>query len=200
MLLLNKHNLAVTDFASDEEPRYSLKAIKVTPGYTAATDGSILAIVTVPKTKADQFPTVPGFTPNGHKPFLLAKDICQKILKVLPRKTNIPVLKNACVSVDDEGNAQLAVTDLHNSQVFQQRPIEGNFPKLNAVFPKHPVLKISFNAEYLLTIAKMVSKFANVRLPAVTLEFYGPDKAMKFTATSDDGDQKLIGLLMPVRI
>jgi hypothetical protein len=58
MILLNKHNLAVSAFASQEESRYTLKAIQVTERETVATDGHILARVSNPNIKPEQFPSI----------------------------------------------------------------------------------------------------------------------------------------------
>ena len=65
MQLLNRNNLAVHFAASREETRWTKPAILVTTQETVATDGHVLARVSMPNADPSAFPVIDGFTPNG---------------------------------------------------------------------------------------------------------------------------------------
>lgn len=195
MLLLNKANFAVLNFVSKEESRY----MQVTPEYTCATNGHILGRVTTPNQKvADNFPSIPGFTPNGHTPFLMSKTTAERVAKAIPKDRVIPVLNHAAVSVDSEsGEVTAAVTDLSTPQVFSQPKLSGQFPNSEQLWPKtDPITEVTLNPDYMIALAKAAKQLGANR---VTLKLYGPDKALYFEAKGDEG-QKLDGLLMPMTL
>lgn len=200
-LLINKHNLSVATCATKEARRYPMHAILVTPEETAATDGRILATVTTPKKVApENFPAVPGFTPGGQKAVLLDAEAAKAIAAAIPHYAALPILENAAVSVSEDGNAMVAVTDLDNPRVFYQRKIEGQFPNYKSLLDAKKTLRIGFNPDYLMTVANLAKSISQGPEPCVILEFDGPTDVMRFTATNTDTEQKLIGLLMPMRV
>lgn len=200
MLLLNKHNLAVAEFASTEASRYTFKAIHVDEKRTAATNGHYLCTVTVPEVKPENFPKVKGFEPNGFSPTLLLLDTVKAAAKALPKKVaDIPELNHVAVSVDAEGAVQVAATDLDTGSVIQQKKLAGQFPDSTKVLNPtgDPVLAIGFNAAYLAKVAKAAAAFTDSHNSFVELRFYGPDKAMIFEATNSGTGQVMRGALMP---
>lgn len=76
-----------------------------------------------------------------------------------------------------------------------QRPEPIPFPEIDRALPAAdavPVMTVSFNAEYLLQLAKAIS---DKRLPIVKLEIFDANSAMRVTASGSDA----IGFLMPCR-
>src|SRR5271167_1770826 len=102
MILVNKHNLALADFAAKEESRYTLHGIQITTEETVVTDGHVLARVTLPAVETKNFPIIEGFTPNGFTGCLLPTEACKEIEKALPKKTKIPILANAAFTTHEE--------------------------------------------------------------------------------------------------
>ena len=209
--MLNKHNLAIHQFATKEASRYAINAIHVTPKETVATDGFILARVSTPKRDPANFPPVEGVKPSAtFKPFNLPVDAARTIEKAIPKKSTLPILSN--VMIDGEATdakakdgmpdcAVLAVSDLENPQVFRPRKDEGNFPKWETVIPKREDAKfaISLDARLLTKLTQFAAKFAaDDRVHEVRIRFYGADKPVRLDAQGEDG-QEWTGVLMPLR-
>lgn len=204
MFLINKHNLAIADFASKEESRYTLKAIHVSEERTAATDGHALCVVSTPKnTKPENFPAVQGFTPNGSHSFLLGVDLAKKIEKSIPKDRFIPAINHAAATADEDGNASIAVNDLRSSgaQVFRQSKMAGSFPVSTDQVLKmeKPTIRIRLDARLLAKVAKAAAAFADDANHTVLLSFTTADRAMLFEANNSETGQTMQGAVMPCR-
>lgn len=208
--MLNKFNLAVSEFVSKNASRYTLNSILVTQDETVATDGHRLVRVSVDKSIAvDQFPVKEGaaFTANDdYKPFLLPADTAKAIVKAIPRKSTLPAL--SCVAIDGKatdsnGDAHLAVNDLETFQPFTVRKPEGQFPNWQAVMPKVENAKftIAVNAKYLAELARAAAAFvADEPNQRVVLRFDTAERAMRMDCERDGGAQTWTGVLMPVKL
>ena len=206
-MLLNKHNLAIADLASKDESRYTLTAIRVTPKWTATTNGHYLVTVTLPKLKDSQFPRIDGFNPtNGTTPpFLLHRDDALAIGKSIPRKQSIPVLETAAIGATADGKIQVAVTDLDSPKLTVPRKMDGQFPNIDAVIPngEKRTLRIGLDAAYLAKLAKSaLATCDNGRRHEVTIccDFIDAQSAVKMTATNPETEQEWMAVLMPKRI
>lgn len=214
--MLNKHNLSIASFASKEASRYTLQGILVTPDATVVTNGHYLVWVSnSPEHKAADYPQVPGFAgaSDTFTPFILSRDEALAIAKVTPSKEKIPVLNHVAIAAD---SSAMAVTDLDRPQVFPVRPVEGQFPKYDAVIPKFDdaVMQISVNAEYLAQIAKQFAGFVSDQgNKKVTLSFFADkgtsadqlegigrgigEHSIRFDGENDG--QGMTAVLMPIR-
>jgi hypothetical protein len=203
--MLNKWNLQAAQFVSKESSRYTLNGIHVRSDATVATNGHYLAWVsTSPDRKAEDFPLVDGVGPatDSYDPFLLDRDAALEIAKALPKKTTIPVLAYAAVSVED-GKTAITVTDLENPRTFRPRKMEGQFPRVEAVFPtKAPVVRFALSATYLAQIAKFAADFNAGREASdpVYITVYSPEDAVRFDVERSDTEQGATFLLMPIRM
>ena len=140
MRLVNKRNLELAKLASKDESRYQLSAILLTEAETVVTDGHILARVSLPEHKPDQFPVIAGFTPNGsNRDALIPREAALEAAKRITKKTTIPILSCAAVAVEDKpadadaGEAKSAIvtiasTDLDTHQITPTREPKGRFP------------------------------------------------------------------------
>ena len=197
--MLNKHNLKVAEFVSNEKSRYTLDAILVTDKATVATNGHYLVWVSVPtQHKAKDFPVIdhaPQVT-DEHPPFLLGREDAARILKALPRKQSIPILE--CAGVVVKGTQPIVeVTDLDCPQVFRPRPPEGKFPEWENVMPKEePVAQFAVNAAYLAKLAKFAAEVNSD--DTVVISFWGADKPIRLECADRDSEQGMTALLMPV--
>lgn len=206
--MLNKWNLKVAEFASQEESRYNLKAILVTDKETVGTNGHYLVWVGTPaEHKAESFPVIDHAPKiqDSYSSFLLGVDDAKKVLAALPKKPTIPILATAGVAVKD-GQPILEVTDLGCPQVFRPRPPDGKFPNWEVVIPnKKPVFRIAVNAAYLAKVAKMCAEFGNDSRPSVVMSFYGDAEAIRFDVEGRDDrycggerQQGMTAMLMPL--
>ena len=198
--MLNKHNLKVAEFVSNEKSRYTLDAILVTDKATVATNDHYLVWVSVPaQHKAKDFPVIdhaPEVT-DEHPPFLLGREDAAKILKALPRKPCIPILE--CAGVVVKGTQPIVeVTDLDCPQVFRPRPPEGKFPEWENAMPKEePVAQFGVNAAYLAKLAKFAAEVNSADKHTVVISFWGADKAIRLECADGNGEQGMTALLMP---
>jgi len=201
-MLVNRTVVAVTTFAESvpDRHRYGLTNICVDREKTVATNGHYLVAVSHSNQSDDAWPAEPAvdhmtFT-NGER-VLITRDAAIAAAKGLPKqkKNYLPILQHAALAKD----GSLHTTDLENSQIFTGKP-EGGFPNWQAVVPtEKPVAVIGFDARYVAEIAKFVAKYGNEQLPTIKLTIYGADRAARFDATSEDG-QEIMALLMPIRL
>lgn len=204
MILLNRNNLAVRFAASDETSRHALRAILATEHETVATDGHVLARVSVPDIKAESFPQVNGFNPNGFTRGLIPVDSCKDIERAIPKSKNLPILNNAAITTEHVGERDVimvATTDLDTPKVFTVRQPEGSFPAWDSdsLWPSDAAaIDICFNASLLASVAQAASKFSDRGTETIRLRFYSADRAMRFDLVNSDG-QEMNGLLMPLR-
>lgn len=198
-MLLNKASFATLHAVSDEETRYTLKAIHITETHTEATDGHILVRVSHPEVNESNFPVVEGMPPsNGAwKPALLDKATAVAVKKALPRERSMVILNHAQVRANGEGLA-IAVTDLDRPQVFKPRPSTGNFPNTETFLlkPCEPQAVFTFNPDLLAALLKSAKEFGAGGNTTVKLTVYGPDKAVRLEARNDE-NQTWEALLMP---
>ncbi len=196
----------VAEFATKEESRYALSAIHVTPEATIATDGHRLVHVTTPKEDPANFPAVSGVHPTREfTPFLLHRDHALKILKTLPSKSVLPILKHAVIGSESEDNGRAVIAtagDLDNPQVFQPRKLDGKFPDWTLILPKkeNALMAVAVNGRYLATLAKAAAEFTeDTRNEQITLYLYGPNKQFLIEALNSDTGQVWTGIIMPQR-
>lgn len=202
-MLLNKLNFAVLPFASKEDSRYTLKGILVTDKETVATDGHRLARITVPTdAKEENYPDVAGFEKHAEfTPFILPVDAAKEIVKTVPNNRSIPIINHARVS--SNGAVQVVTTDLDNPRLFAPRPLTGQFPNWQAVFPlpeKEPVASVTLNGNYLVDAAKAAGMF-NDRSHALKLKIYDSNgnKTVVISAESAETGQRFDCVIMPMR-
>jgi DNA polymerase III sliding clamp (beta) subunit (PCNA family) len=200
--MLNRHNLRVAEFASDDASRISLNGILVSPEATVATNGHYLAWVSTPTGQSvDSFPIVAGAPAltDTFKPFILGTDAARDIAKSLPKKTTIPILANAGIGFEAE-KPVIVTTDLENPKVFRPHALEGQFPNFDVVMPKDkPTFQITVNSEYLAKIAKAFSDFQPKTSKGLRMSFYDKGSSIRFDAVNGDTGQGMTAVLMPIR-
>lgn len=198
MLLLNKANLAVSQFASKEKSRYALQAVQVSEKGTCATDGYKMVRVSLPTAKIGDYPTVPTFPQgNGQKAGLLPLSLVTKLEKSIPTKQRMPILNYVGVSFDAE-SVHAVTTDLETHSVLSQRQVTGWFPDIdrNAMPHTQPVYEVIVDAAQLASMLKGASEFLREENKhPVKLRFYGPGEAMRLDVKPQDG-QEWLGILM----
>ena len=165
---------AVSLAAAKKDVRYYLNGVMVRNGEMAATNGHMALII-----KSD------GIKSDGE--YIIDNDTLKMIVtshKGIKGDNRIEVIDGVVTT----GKSKVHIT-----------PVDGHFPDVNRVIPQEPSGEIAhFNAEYLLACQKANGEFLDHKYPWIKLQHNGQAGA-KFES-EDDGGNKLIGVVMPVRI
>lgn len=185
--------------------RYSMTGVKVKfheGTYEAmATDGKYAAIVTGTCEDGTQYPSVAALhsAPNGATEAVVNAPHWKEAFRGIPKgrfAKSKPILANVAVVVG-ENVTTLATTDLDQDRVSQPRNLEGRFPDVQGVFPKDaPRATICVNPKLLITLLKAAVEFAEEGSERVSIELR--EATSPVVVTSEKGDQKFRGILMPL--
>jgi hypothetical protein len=198
---INATNLKVGMAASKDITRRNLMSIHVTPDYTEATNGHIVARVGLPF----QFPCedIPSACPTQDsvhlRPFIMPADTA---MKMKPCKVkNLPCLDGQFY-VDVEGTnlngkARFTSFDLDNLQAPELVKIDMDYPDIDRVIPSgDPEFRQGFNIEYLETLLA-IAKSTGAK--SVVLNYYGHCKPLVME-THELGTNTFKGAIMPIRL
>ena len=165
---------AVMLAAAKNDVRYYLNGVMVRNGELAATNGHMALIIKSDDIKSD-----------GE--YIIDNDTLKMILashKGIKGANRVEVVDSMAIT----GKSKIHIT-----------PVDGKFPDINRVIPQETSGEVAhFNAEYLLACQKAKGEFLDNKYPWIKLQHNG-DKGAKFES-EDDAGNKLIGVVMPVRI
>lgn len=165
---------AVSLAAAKKDVRFYLNGVMVRNGEMAATNGHMALII-----KSD------GIKSDGE--YIIDNDTLKMIVtshKGIKGDTRIEVID----SMTTTGSSKISIT-----------PVDGKFPDVNRVIPQEPSGEMAhFNAEYILACQKANQEFLDRKNVYIKLQHNGKSGA-KFESDDED-DNKLIGVVMPVRI
>ena len=205
-MLLDKLALDVVELASTDETRPSINAVHITPDYTEATNGHILARVPVCKTLDEDFPVVPDYE-GGNLPdpdgVVLPADTVKAIAKRIPkgRRCSLPILCNASIRFNGSKTVKVATTDLESPLVSTVRLSQDRYPNTGQLWKsaekgfKGFIAQVSYSPNELANLAIFLNR-AGVK--QVEFCITGEETATEFKGTTEDG-REIVGLLMPVR-
>ncbi len=210
MLLKRQALLATLPATTFDDTRYALHAIQIDPkahAYTSTNGNVLLRVVDREPVKDSEFPNVPG-APFDHDPetILIPAPVAKQIASSLPKTVTIPVLGMAQLSANgDPDTCTIAVTDLDTPQVRTITPIDGLFPKHEAVI-KAPTkaVRLCVSTAVLKVLIKAVDAVsqgapsARVTLTIPTSET-NVTGSVRFDTAGADG-LELSGALMGMRI
>src|SRR5579863_6168391 len=201
-MLLNRSVLNLAKLAAKEPYRRVLPAILIEKDRAVVCDKHVLVYVDNSSPMADEnFPIVPGLE---HRTFsdgsttesvLVSREAALGALKVLPKKSTIPVLTNAAMGKD----GKLYTNDLENIVSFDHE-IEGKFPNWRNVIPTgDPIAEIGFDARKMIELCKYFVENGNKGTRPVRLTIYAKDLPMRLDSYTTDS-QDVTALLAPVRL
>lgn len=199
-MFIDKASITIKDIASGDESRYVINYVLVKNDVSIATDGKILIEVDNPKNRTEEYPATEGLLNIKDKDMLIHKNTLERVDKIIPKKTTLPILKNAIVcSTGKTDEFSIYTTDLVNPQVITQKIEEGEYPKYEQLYTqKKSVTEITLSISVLNRLVKTLSKInktGNVRLL-----FYGDGEPVKFESNVDrNKDRKVKGLIMPIK-
>lgn len=139
----------------------------------------------------------PDYTPDKT---LVTANTATKVLKNLPKNKNLPIVNNALIEVDKDGNVSFGLTDLDSSIVVRQRKEEGEYPDTTTYITKdEPKAKADVNAKYLQKIVGALNEFLNSHgTGRVEIALHGPENAVIFRCKKDDAT--MTALIMPLNV
>ena len=165
---------AVMLAAAKKDVRYYINGVMVRNGEMAATNGHMLLLIKSESIKSD-----------GE--YIIDNDTLKMIVtshKGIKGDNSVEVVDSMTIT----GSSKIHIT-----------PVDGKFPDANRVIPQETSGEIAhFNAEYLLACQKSNGEFLDHKYPWIKLQHNGQAGA-KFESEDDNGN-KLIGVVMPVRI
>lgn len=165
---------AVMLAAAKKDVRYHLNGVMIRNGEIAATNGHMVLMVKSESIKSD-----------GE--YIIDNDTLKMLLtahKGIKGYTHIAVADGVAIT----GKSKISIT-----------PVDGKFPDVNRLIPQEPSGEIAhFNYEYLLACQKANGEFLDHKYPWIKLQHNGLAGA-KFESEDEDGN-KLIGVVMPIRI
>ena len=165
---------AVSLAAAKKDMHYWLNGVMVRNGEMAATNGHMVLLIKSKSIKSD-----------GE--YIIDNDTLKMIVTAHKGiKGDNPV--EVVDSMTTTGNSKISIT-----------PVDGKFPDINRVTPQETSGEIAhFNYEYLLACQKANEEFLERKYAHIKLQHNGKAGA-KFDSDDEDGN-KLIGVVMPVRI
>ena len=165
---------AVMLAAAKKDVRYHLNGVMVRNGELAATNGHMALMI-----KSD------GIKSDGE--YIIDNDTLKMIVtahKGIKGGNPIGVID----SMTTTGSSKISIT-----------PVDGKFPDVNRVISQEPSGEVAhFNYEYLLACQKANEEFLDRKSFHIKLQHNGQSGA-KFES-DDENDNKLIGVVMPIRI
>lgn len=202
--MLNRHNFQIAELApTDDDSRFILGGIQVSPSRTAVTDGRCAVIVTEEETEQENlFGESEGVLPADHfTPFILDRETALKVAKAIPKRKEdqqavFPVVDATTEATD---RAMFSINDICRQEILRARKLEGQFPDVDRVFPAPDTAKamLVMNPELLGGVLNAVRKFGKNRAASITLRFFGYDKPLTVTCNADG--QTFTAAIMPMR-
>ncbi len=201
VLLGKEHD--ITAFASTDTSRFVLNSVHYNEKAQCleATNGHFLIRVPVEVDGGD-FPPLSGQT-IAPVDCILPIAPFKKALTSIPNGGSLDILKHVALSSSDGGKVRLTTNDLYTENNVVTKPIEGNYPKCDAVIPTEPAkFAIALDPSLLKTVVEYFAKHNSEKARAIRLEFttLDDDKSpVRITGTLASGKQAL-AILMPMRL
>lgn len=205
--MYNKTNFRIASLAPGKE-RYYLDGIHITEDYTEVTNGHYLMRVdSVKKDEHDDLPEKEGMKPTKDEiNCTIDAKVSKEIEKAIPtynKVRTLPILQHAWVIQNGEDNNQVkfGTTDLEHDKILIANKIEGKYPNSESIIEglkkEKPITKISFNPEYM---EKLCQQFRKAEIRGITLTIYRDKKAMQLKGENIEEQQKIVAVLMPMKI
>lgn len=193
----------VSAFASTDATRFVLNGIHFGPLGVEACDGRAAIRVPYSNIGVSHFPEVKGVgdaLPDCIVPCAAVKEQTSRADK---NKGMLPVLST--VHVSGNGKITLATTDLETERPISVKPIDGQYPVLDQVWPSaKPVVSIALSPTLLKRICDYCEKNGLVAQKdadaTVTLRFTDELSPMTWDCVLEESGRRAEGVLMPKRM
>lgn len=213
-MLVHRNALALKEGLGNEDHRWALNFLRITPEFTESTNGRILFRLENRKEfTARDYPDVLNGTKPRWKECLLNKNTIDKLEKIVPKKEkHQPLLENFIVSSKDEVSIYDVVlqkdTELHcitknyetKTDIKQENP-DAKFPNTNAIFPKDkPHHQVGISLELLEKLIKVAKKVRNNKHEKGLLFSFQESKTAPIRIDFKTEKDDLTVLIMPYEI
>ena len=178
-MLITKEKLSLAKYVERDTRQQSLENLYFDKNKAIACNGHFLIQVEDTPPSQEEFPLIEGMDSTGYVPdkILVSIHTATRVFKNIPTCRKIPVLQNACVETDMEGNIRFGITDLESSMVVRQRKIEGHYPGVNKAIPiDTPQATIIIDIQYLRKVVSALSEFT--KRGRVEVSLHGHDGPM----------------------
>lgn len=208
MILLSRKFGSLASVARKDESRPFLAGVHVTAeegrATAEATDGTVLVRVTQNEgaVNPQDYPIVTGLPQtNGDWSVIIPAKAWDGAFKKAPKAEHMPILNNVAIAhTEDRKQIVLASTDLDTANVSPTLPIEGQYPRTDAVWPKDkPKFEVSFNAKALEHLLKVLGGCAEDSHASVKFAFRGSSSPAQLTVNHPVEGYSVEALIMPVR-
>lgn len=201
ILLAKEHD--ITAFVSSDPARPNINGVhfNAAKNRLEATDGRILAVINV--VESEEFPPVKGGETAQPLACIIPSLTLRKGLANIPKRHSLPILEHA--KLDSNGKVTLTTTDLDNEQSVTGKPIDGQYPNVDAVIPKQDDYRaICLDANAVAVICEWAKKHGKVsrqqwQTQDIRFEIKDELSPVLFTVRSESG-LELKGVLMPCRM
>jgi len=220
MKLYNKKQLEIISIASPDETRGGLQGLYFDGNTTVAGDDH--RIICVENTKQSSTADWPA---NGIKwnnqdtPFIVTKNTIQKAMKNIPKKPDLPILKNVAIGLKDRPDMTpqkvvCQTTDMENTDNVEAQTLDSKYPTYKRVIPDYEdsatYQRVGISARYLVEVCGLLGKYQE-NSKIITLyvkkdvmrngEINVPGENFPIVVTADDEEgTKATAVIMPMRL
>lgn len=198
---INVSNLKVGLAASNDETKKAFQSIHVTKDYTEATNGTIMARVSLPhQYESEDIPScVQTSAADKLEPFLVP---AKAMMKIRPLTQKRKCSRISCLDgqlyVDVEKtnqncNAKFFSSDIESTICTELQKADYYYPDIDRVIPDGtPLFHASYRIEYLETLLAIAKSVGSER---IMLDLHDPKRPLVLSAEKDG--QSFTGLIMP---
>jgi len=200
MKVFNKNNFMIHSLVP-REYKYGL-GIHITNDFTEATNGHYLIRVYCRDEEKDNLPETENLKPSEEKiDALISADSAREIERAIPKGLSTEALNSAWIGKNtNENRVEFICTDLETWRPIIARKMEGKFARTESVMNimKEPIIKIGLNVEY---VERLCQQFKKAGIRTIEVSVYGKEDAVKLEGKSaDEKEQKVVALLMPIKL
>lgn len=212
-VLLRRHH-DITPFCSTDAARYVLLGVHYHPakGILEASNGKVAIRVPVERQEEKDLPA--GLATGETAPpaeCIIPAGTLIKAIKNIPNGSTPPPMQVARLDTPTNNSIALTTTDLENDQAIKVRPIDGQFPNIDQVWPtRDTVVEMAFDPELLAVVVNYAKKHGTEKARSLKLTVHrgsldkdgqsviGPVEFSVVVSTDPLVQAK--GVLMPMRL
>ena len=197
-MLITKEKLNLAKYVDCNTSQKSLRNLFFDKNKVVACDGHFLVQVEDTPPPQEEFPFIKGMDNTDYVPdkILVSVPTAIRVFKNISAYKKMPILQNACVETDAEGNTRFGITDLESSMVVRQRKIEGHYPDVDKVMPTDaPQVTVTIDIQYLRKVVNALGEFT--KRGKVEVSLHDHDGPMICRCEKDNAT--MTTLIMPLR-
>lgn len=201
-MLITKDKLNLAKYVGKDNRKRELDNLYLDQNKATVSNGhTLVQIEDIPPT-CENFPHIKGMENIDYTPdkILVTASTATKVSKNLPKNKTLPIINNALIEADKDGDISFGLTDLDSSIVIRQRKEEGLYPDTDIAIPKEePRAKVDVSVKYLQKIVGALNEFLNSpETGRIEISLYDPENAMVIRGKKNN-TSAMTALIMPLR-